>query len=352
MRKSFRLGCLITGVWTKFGRRPSPRFVQNKYCTEGDGCGQILSKLQLIVLSFVFCAFFAAAECLPVQLKQTTYDLCFQEGNEYNVFSDGENRGTCAFEWLLPEENADREFALTIQSREYPARFRSEEGEVLNCDVFLSFQSLKPLVFYNGENFFQAAIWKQRTQEYREISFPLGISIPSRQKVKPGKFRCTLDLTLYNHAQELIGMKTVNIFVQVVPSQAISFSLEEGGYTKNRHRLDFGEIQEATTRKFYVDVSSNTPYEIQAKSINEGKLQMIPEWQKINYQETRINYSMLFNGKPVNLSNDGNVLLNETQIKDIQGQKFPVTVTIFPDLTKHWEGVYEDEIIFSIRPAY
>jgi isoamylase len=38
---------ITTGVWTKFGRRPSPRFVQKKSCTEGDGCGQILSKLQI-----------------------------------------------------------------------------------------------------------------------------------------------------------------------------------------------------------------------------------------------------------------------------------------------------------------
>jgi hypothetical protein len=33
----FRYYYLITGVWTKFGRRPSPRVVQKKYCTEGDG---------------------------------------------------------------------------------------------------------------------------------------------------------------------------------------------------------------------------------------------------------------------------------------------------------------------------
>jgi hypothetical protein len=34
----------LTGVWTNFGRRPSPQFVQKKSCSEGDGCGETLSK--------------------------------------------------------------------------------------------------------------------------------------------------------------------------------------------------------------------------------------------------------------------------------------------------------------------
>ena len=273
--------------------------------------------------------------------------LMLDKNNNYQVFTDGYKTTNCVFKWVL-SDYTPLDLTCAVQSLDNQLSFCSPSGESFQFSIFKS-NTLSESISLYKDGGLNASYLQMTPQDPGEVKFSIWISIPPHQVVRPGLYSCHLILILFDKNHHKITQDSVILNVNVETSRLIRIATP-GSEPSPSGLLDFGESLIDLKKIFSVYVSANTNYRISAKSVNQWRLKMSPEWMKSNYSNVHIPYTLKFKDKLINdpegRSSVELVLNRENSLS--LNKRYDGEITLHPDSSKHWEGVYMDDIIFTV----
>lgn len=286
-----------------------------------------------------------------VELSQAKFLLHFNHGAHYHLFDRQPAEALILLEWKLDKMMNHENLGLRLKLHEVPFSFAGPHNQKLNGSLFISDQANQPIPFYKNDD--SNLIWKKREAAGSIVRFPIVFFLPAHQLVAPGEYKSYLDLSLLTEDLKILVEQQAEFIVTVLPAQKIAiFNEEDTTEGANSLRLDFGTTKDNATRHFIVEVTANVPCDILCKSLNGGNMKLQAQFRKMHYSTIDMLYSLSFQGRHINLRNGNAFLLHHILPKTIQPIKYPIALTVQPDLQKNWEGTYEDEVLFFIRSAF
>ena len=306
----------------------------------------------IFYFSFVFCVFFIEAHQNIMELSQNIYPIYFPYGTKYDPLVQVNSIGLCSLEWKSSHPFHSKNFLITVRSRSSSVRLESLCGDFLDVELFDGNNFSKPITLFDLQNFFEAALPIELEWNTVVMRYPIGILIPPQQKVRAGNYKCFIEIGIYTIDGKEIETQTIQLIVEVAQFQKISIHGNSLISSDHYFHLDFGEVIRPVTKNFQLQLESNIPYELYIQSLNGGYLLLNPEWTHNHYNCKEIPYDCSLNGKKTSLEKKNQLISITSQQSEITDNRCTFSITILPDIKKNWEGVYEDEITFSIRPMY
>jgi hypothetical protein len=168
--------------------------------------------------------------------------------------------------------------------------------------------------------------------------------MPAGQMLAPGEYRYAVRLALTAIAGGVpengaAPSDTAPIMLSAYVQDRIGVNIAGAGAMKT---LDFGELAAGETMRVIIEARSNRNFTLEAHSRNGGALAMDPP-----HEEWRIDYRMSLNGRAIGLP----ATIGPFDQTAISGLPFEALFTI-GDVDSKRAGLYTDEIIIEIRPAF
>lgn len=172
--------------------------------------------------------------------------------------------------------------------------------------------------------------------------FALIFNLPEGQYLSPGQFRSAIELTLTDadrsgDSQAVLHAMLLPLLCNV--KDYLGVNIAGAGLTKT---VDFGELIEGDSRRVVIEARTNRRFLLEIESQHGGALVMEPP-----HQNWQIEYDVDLNGKALKLP----YTAGPYERGGISGQSFALDFRIGSVLSKR-AGLYTDEIIVTIRPAY
>ena len=308
------------------------------------------SLLTIVVANLCFASGSYATS--QFELSENIYSIYLANGGKYKVFDDFKAVGQCTLEWKSFQAELAYEYLITIRAKDASVRLYSNNGEILEIELFDGLNPSTPITLFDLQNFYVSAISVSVEKNATIMRYPIQIVIPPHQCVGPGIYKCFLDIGVYTDDAVEINNQTIQLTAEVDASQRILIKAEglstpQGGVT-----LDFGEVCTTTTKNVFLYVQSNVNYQLSAQSMNGSKLVLAPNWRRSYYQCSSILYDCSCDGLHFVLQNMPQKIQSGYFGREANEITHCFSITLYPDPKQNWEGIYEDEILFSLQPIY
>lgn len=286
-----------------------------------------------------------------LELSKSIYPIYLSNGGKYKVFDDAQAMGLFILEGKFQNNNL-YEYLITMRSKDGSVRLYSDSGDALEIELFKGIDSPIPITLFNLQNFCDAAIPVKVENNAMIMRYPIKVIVPAHQWVSPGSYQCFLDIGVYINEGIEITTKTIQLLIEVECDQKILIKSRKTTGLQSKAILDFGEIYTTTTKQIFLDVQSNTNYQLLAQSMNGSKLILNQNWKRGMQQCSSIPYDCSCNGSKLILQNTPQKIFTGCANKQNNGNCHCFSITLHPDVKQNWEGIYEDEIVFSLQPMY
>lgn len=294
---------------------------------------------------FLFLFFFSPLFSLPI-LQHTLMQLEDTRTVHYNPFATDSFSAPVTLHYGMSKKELLGEWKLSLSTPEGQGKLllRNPNGELA---ASLLSRSSEPLLLdgFGTKNLFDLLLPNKS-----KLTFSLQCMIPSGTIVSPGLYSGELLLELFDPLGRCQSRESVRFLVTVGRHSEVCIT--QGGEVPFRgncqNTLDFGLVTGEVTRTLQLGLRTNCYSELNILSLHRGFLVSDLLYGR-GASYPKIPYSFWLDGSKMDLRKMvtcGEAILPSAKP---EGMQLPMKFTLHADPSKHWQGVYEDELTIILE---